>query len=125
MLVQVRDGFMGGRTEALRMYWKAKPGEKMRLVDVCSLYPDICKNGEFPLGHPTPMVGPLQPISATQHPYRGMIYCRVLPPQNLYIPLLPYRSEGKLTFPLCAACANQRNEEVKLRILNLSCPTSE
>ncbi len=101
-----------------------KPGEKARLVDVCSLYPDICKNGQFPIGHPTPMVGPLKPISATERPYRGMIYCRVIPPQNLFIPLLPYRSKGQLTFPLCTACANECNEEVKFRILLQFCITN-
>ncbi len=87
-----------------------KPGEKVRLMDVCSLYPDICKNGQFPIGHPTLMVGPLQPISVMQRPYRGMIYCQVIPPQNLFIPLLPYCSKGKLTFPLCTACANEHNQ---------------
>ncbi len=45
-------------------------------------------------------------------------------PQNLFIPLLPYHSEGKLTFPLCAACANERNEEVKFRILLQFCITN-
>ncbi len=96
---------MGGRTEALRLYWKAKPGEKAHLVDVCSLYPDICKNGEFPLGHPTPIVANFQRISVTERPYRGMIHCSVLPPHNLFNTLLPYRSEGKLTFPLSETSA--------------------
>ncbi len=91
-----------------------QPGEKGQLVDICSLYPDICKNGEFPMGHPTPVIANFQRISATEHPYRGMIHCKVLPPQNLFIPLLPFRSEGKLTFPLCATCANQHNKEVSL-----------
>ena len=31
--------------------------------------------------------------------------CKVLPPKDLYLPLLPYRARGKLLFPLCGACA--------------------
>ena len=30
--------------------------------------------------------------------------CKVLPPRQLYHPVLPYREHDKLTFPLCALC---------------------
>lgn len=32
----------------------------------------------------------------------------MLPPKNLYHPVLPFRSKGKLTFSLCAACTDAR-----------------
>ena len=50
----------------------------------------------------------LQPGSH-RHPvtYFGLIQCQVLPPRHLYHPVLPYRHEGKLLFPLCAACVEE------------------
>ena len=33
-----RDAFYGGRTNATKLYYKAKPGKKIMYVDVCSLY---------------------------------------------------------------------------------------
>ena len=39
--------------------------------------------------------------------YFGIAQCRVLPPRGLYHPVLPHRHEGKLTFPLCAACVEE------------------
>lgn len=36
--------------------------------------------------------------------YFGMIKCKVLPPKNLYHPVLPYKSDVKLMFPLCKTC---------------------
>ena len=34
-----------------------------------------------------------------------MIKCKVLPPRELYFPVLPSRINGKLVFPLCRTCA--------------------
>ena len=50
-------------------------------------------------------------ISATAHPYRGLIKCRVLAPKGLLHPLLPVRSAGKLCFPLCKTCVHSRQTE--------------
>jgi len=46
-----REAFFGGRTNAIRLYHKCKPGEKIKYVDVCSLYPWVCKTGMFPVGY--------------------------------------------------------------------------
>jgi hypothetical protein len=44
--------------------------------------------------------------------YFGLIKCCIEPPRKMYIPLLPYRSNGKLLFPLCRTCAeNQQTTE--------------
>lgn len=43
-------------------------------------------------------------------PYEGLIKCRVLPPTNLLHPVLPYRCNKKLTFPLCATCCMNRQQ---------------
>ena len=42
--------------------------------------------------------------------YSGLIKCRVLPPTDLHIPVLPYRSNGKLMFPLCHSCADDLSQ---------------
>lgn len=49
--------------------------------------------------------------ASTDNPYRGMLYCRVLPPRDLRIPVLPYKTfSGALMFPLCAKCAEDANQ---------------
>jgi hypothetical protein len=35
---------------------------------------------------------------------------KILPPKSLYHPVLPYRSNGKLKFPLCKTCANLESQ---------------
>ena len=41
----------------------------------------------------------------------GYLKCTVLPPQNLYHPVLLYRSKDGLLFPLCRTCADTRQCE--------------
>ena len=36
--------------------------------------------------------------------------CKVLAPRKLYHPVLPYKCNSKLMFPLCSACANTMNQ---------------
>ncbi len=103
-----RNGFYGGRTNATQLYRKCRFGEKIKYVDVCSLYPFICKYGEFPVGHPSIITENFKEMSATERPYSGMVQCRILAPQNLYHPVLPYRNGDKLTFPLCKECADTK-----------------
>lgn len=52
-----REAFFGGRTNATKLYYEVKEGEKIRYLDVCSLYPWACKYGKFPVGHPKILVG--------------------------------------------------------------------
>ena len=42
--------------------------------------------------------------------YFGLIKCTVLPPRGLFHPVLPYRTQGKLMFPLCKTCADTCNQ---------------
>ena len=39
--------------------------------------------------------------------YFGIAKVKVLAPRGLYHPVLPYRSNGKLKFPLCRTCADE------------------
>ena len=52
-----RDALYGGRTEAMRLHYKARKGETIQYVDVLSLYSYICKYGMFPVGHLVVNVG--------------------------------------------------------------------
>ncbi|KAJ8019081.1 hypothetical protein HOLleu_42562 [Holothuria leucospilota] len=98
-----RNAF-GGRTNATCLMYDAKPEEQIKYIDVCSLYPWVNKYGRYPIGHPTIVTENFRPWQG----YEGIIYCRVLPPRKLYHPVLPYRSNNKLLFPLCAKCADER-----------------
>ncbi|XP_033756183.1 probable DNA polymerase [Pecten maximus] len=99
--LEPRDAFYGGRTEAFTMYAEASKNRQIKYYDVTSLYPYINKVGKVPLGHPTIITENFQNIEE----YEGLIKCKMIPPRNLFIPVLPYRSNGKLLFPLCRTCA--------------------
>jgi len=96
-----RDAFFGGRTNAVKLFHKIKNGEKIWYVDFTSLYPWVNKNMIYPVGHPTIV---LEPGVTDLSDYFGLAQCTVLPPTELYHPVLPHRSGGKLTFPLCRKC---------------------
>ena len=109
-----RDAFFGGRTGATNLYRAVDEarGEKIRYVDVTSEYPWANKEGTFPIGHPQVIYQPQdQDISS----YYGVALVRILPPENLFHPVLPYRHSGKLLFPLCRACVE---EEIKKPMLD-------
>ena len=82
-----------------------------------SLYPFICKYGLFPVGHPEILTEGFDELSATHQPYCGLIKAKILPPRNLFFPLLPLRSkEGKLCFTLCRACTNETDVDIRDRV---------
>ena len=98
-----RDAFFGGRTNAVRLHHEANEskGEKLKYVDVTSLYPWVNKKKIYPVGHPVIIRSPeVQNIND----YFGMAKVDVLPPSLLYHPVLPLRHGGKLAFPLCTKC---------------------
>jgi len=113
-----RDTLYGGRTNAFMLYYKCKINEKIKYVDFYSLYPDIMKNGIFPVGHPESIT---ENFKDFDH-YFGLVKCRILPPQDLYAPVLPARINKKLVFALCTTCAKKRtincNHNEKERAIN-------
>ena len=74
-------------------------------MDFTSLYPWVNKYAKYPIGHPTRYVGNDIPSRV-----EGLLKCKVLPPKDLYLPLLPYRARHKLLFPLCRSCADSGQE---------------
>lgn len=111
-----RDAFYGGRTEGIKLYYKTKENEKIKYVDICSLYPWVCKYGKFPIGHPEvyigedckKLTGPENGIDKVE----GLIKCKILPPQVLYHPVLPIKKHNKLMFLLCRTCGELKYQEL-------------
>ena len=96
-----RDAFFGGRTNATKLYRKVQEKEQIKYVDFTSLYPTVNKYDRYPVGHPEIISKDFLPL---KH-YFGIIKVKVLPPKDLYHPVLPIRCRGKLLFPLCNSCA--------------------
>lgn len=62
-----------------------------------------------PVGHPKVLSGPQ--ITLPLSSYFGFAKVTVLPPRQLYHPVLPARINGKLSFVLCRTCAEMSNQE--------------
>ena len=127
-----KDALKGGRVDCTRMYWDAFPPMTVPMkgmerllrenctlyIDVTSLYPYVNMYGTYPIGHPYIMRGGEFEFDMT-HPiedrYFGFVYCRVLPPRDLFHRVFPLSvsSSGsdatKLMFVLCRTCAEERN----------------
>lgn len=113
--IHIRDAFYGGRTETIQMYTRHDP---IDYYDVTSMYPyvlqGIALDGtvmKYPTGAPLVIY---EPEDWTV--YFGFIRCRVLPPPDLYLPILPCRREGKLMFTLEEQEGTWTTEEVRFAV---------
>ena len=102
-----REAFFGGRTGAVSLYYHVGSGEQIHYMDVTSLYPWVNKTQEYPLGHPD--IYTRVPVEDFEQ-YFGLAKVDILPPPDLFHPVLPFRCGGKLTFPLCAACVKEQQQ---------------
>jgi len=90
-----------GRTEAMCLYHKARENETIQFVDVVTLSPFVCKYLYFPISHPVIHVGDAcRDIEACLF-MEGLVRCSIVPPDKLYLTVLPYRCNNKLMFCLC------------------------
>lgn len=107
--LQIRDSLYGGRCEPFSLYRKVKPGERIHFFDICSLYPSVLKYGRFCVGNVKKVYrgSECQEIEGKFFELEGVIKARVLPRNDLFIPVLPIRIHNKLFFPLCAMCADK------------------
>lgn len=137
-IVDPRKAIFGGRMDCNRIIYDCVPveGEEepsvelpkemlnkkhIRYIDVTSLYPWVNKNGVYPTGHPEIICSGQLKLDMETLPiedrYFGLVYCRVLPPQSLFHPVLPHRikvgpqesASYKLFFTLCRTCAEEFN----------------
>ena len=100
-----RESFFGGRTNASQLYYRTKEDEKIEYLGFTSLYPWVNKTCKYPVGHPEVITSDFKEIDQ----YFGIAKVRILPPRGLYHPVLPYKSNGKLKFPLCQTCAEKES----------------
>lgn len=114
------DALFGGRTNAFRLLVTEKETEslqsKIEYYDFCSLYPDVMKNNDFPIGVPEIYTKTQCPsisefLKGGSEKYFGLVKVKILPPRDLYIPLLPIIINKKLMFPLCFKCAHDENDD--------------
>ena len=79
-----------------------------RYVDFTSLYLWCNKMTRAVVGHPRIITGNFDDVST----YFGLVKCTVLPPRDLFHPVLPYRTgtQGKLMFSLRKASADTCNQ---------------
>jgi hypothetical protein len=100
-----RDAFFGGRTETFKLWSDKGP---ILYHDVTSLYPWVNSTMRYPVGHPEIILSDFKDISE----YFGIIKCTVVPPRDLYIPVLPMHAgpTKKLLFSLCRSCAESFEE---------------
>ncbi|CAL2052287.1 unnamed protein product [Caenorhabditis brenneri] len=110
--LQPRDALFGGRTQVFRSILKRNKKIDLEYWDFTSMYPYLNAGGtEYPRGNPT-VITQFFPSTDGPCPYRGLIYCDVLPDSNLDIGLLPQTMCGKLMFVLCRTCGlNQNTDE--------------
>ena len=110
--LEPRDAFYGGRTGAVYLHAKAEDGEEIRYVDITSLYPWVNKNCTYPIAHPQIIT---QPSDQRIDSYFGLALVDILPPTDLFHPVLPVRCGDKLTFPLCGKCLEEQQQKPMLQ----------
>lgn len=117
--LRMRDAFYGGRTGLTKLYTCVGSDDvaSIEYKDFTSLYPFVNKNGgtikPYPIHHPKILTSLDQDLGTTLEPYYGFVYLDILPPNDLYVAPLPYRTKNgkRLLFPLCRTCAEEGLEE--------------
>ena len=89
---------MGGRTEAFKSYCKCNKHQKISYLDVCSLYPTVNALDDYAVGFKKYV--DITPEDIINYNFIGLVKCDVVPPKDLYVPVLPDNSNGQLLFHL-------------------------
>ena len=88
-------------------------GRDILYYDVTSEYPFVNARKQYPVGHPVAMLKHECPQSNETWKKAnlfGNVRCSILPPGQLLHPVLPYRQNGALMFPLCHTCCREKRE---------------
>lgn len=107
--VNVREAYMGGRTNNRRFYYQCLPGEQICYKDFVSLYPTCMNDGFFPVGHPQVIRDNIDIGNLTT--YFGLVSCKVRPPPAMTFPILPLRINKRMVYPLCITCAQDNHQD--------------
>jgi hypothetical protein len=86
----MRYAFYGGHVDVYKPI-----GNNIKYYDINSLYPFVMANNNFPIGNPT------LSFDKDLNNYFGFVYCKIITPNNMDIPILPFRGEdGTIYYPL-------------------------
>ena len=85
----------------MKLYHKVGPGEKIKYLDLTSLYPTVHKYDEYPIGHPEVILENFWDITE----YFGLAKVKILPPRSLYHPVGHIATMESSCFP----CVNLDN----------------
>ena len=96
--ITIRDSLFGGRTEAFKTYLKCEKNQKIYYFDVVSLYPTVNALDVYPVGFKKYVKTTVEDIRSGK--FFGLVKVDITPPKNLYVPVLPDNSNGKLLFHL-------------------------
>ena len=121
--LRIRTALRGGRVEVFRMLYTQPDipnGEEFVVADKNSLYPFTAATEKFPVGIPRKIIGEkaMEHISwdskgfydssqGEKKEIHGLVHASVLPPDSLFLPVLPQVSNGKLKFALCQTCMDK------------------
>ena len=97
------------------MYCRIEDHENqcIQYLDVNSWYLYIMSVVDFPLGHleikrnDHSCRNLLDKLKRENKEFIGLCHVRVLAPNNLFVPCLAHKMEGKLMFCLCRACSTR------------------
>ena len=85
--IKSRDALFGGRTECVKRYVKRNDKQKIFYFHVVSLYPTVNSLDDYAAGFKKYVN--VQPDDTLNDCFIGLLKCDVIPPQNLYKPVLP------------------------------------
>ena len=112
--IKPRDALLGGRVEVIRTFYDCKANSspsELHYRDAISLYPKVLRDSKMPKGHPTLYHITTDKIGDISE-YFGLVRLKILPPNDLFLPLLPHKTKGgKLVFGLCRTCADNIQTE--------------
>ncbi|KAJ8307842.1 hypothetical protein KUTeg_014625 [Tegillarca granosa] len=67
---------------------------------------------KYLVGHPEIITSGLDKINLND--FFGIVKCKILPPRRLFLPVLPVKCNGKLTFPLCRTYTENANAAIPI-----------
>lgn len=120
--LRIRSALRGGRVEAFRLLYHQDQNRSttFRYVDKNSLYPSVAIFETYPVGLPADLFGErLNDVRVENGCFMkgekaiyGLVQATLVPPDSLFLPVLPFHSSGKLKFGLCRTCVEEMRQDL-------------
>lgn len=111
-----KEAFFGGRTCVHQIFAEADAHYEIIYMDIISLYPFVNYQLKYPVNVPEIIHPELMNVDWTKPEeivHDGLYKVRVIPPKNVFLPVLPMRvnkDDPRLMFMLCNKCANKNSK---------------